>query len=909
MNKNINIGSYQCNELLNFLEYSFKHDLIPSFFKEKDHTTRNQGSEHHWNLFGSEKIHKDLHESSRMGIEVALDIPIGQISSKEFALNDSAIKDLMDIQKLHDRDKCAVQTVQKLGETYTVISYGIENTSDGYRLIPRASSKLSPEQFKVNFPFEKEYGHVSFITSFDTIPFLFRHINGAVPKKLKKMVLYNDRLVSDFNAPNLTVQKRMNTMFSTKILLEILVKKKFINIDMDFINKMTFRTHYLLGTIYAHGISSYLYFGEMEVESFDTDKNVYDIIQKPYDNNIISKNFMNPFDILSYNSTISKTDSGIDVVHSFDVLDPSIPFAEIGKAVEVALDASLDQVNSTITFLDIEKEYTPELLKEEHTHIYSESLEKLSKKWNRYLKTFRKIYKTSPGDENVFALKFIRKFFIPLFQNINRVTTYMENPNEVVVEYFRKNYGSFEEFFGIDDLSKYMRILTGLKSSCYMIDNGRITDVGADLSSILNGHNRYRLNIKNIFPKYNDAHLKSSHASIYYNKSVNCIIVNDGGTKQAWKVKVREYVKRMKSDHPKLNITFMILDPLNKLELILLRKAATMSSIIVMFSSFESTITIQKKPRASPKTAISHFTYNSFSSHKSKPKAFTQELSLFNPSEMVVIEYMVSKNTVEVMGKSYPHSQLNLKTWVPIIKEYTGRDIYLMSKANVKKLKEAHDNIFTMDDLLLDPDTPKLFEDMQYSYIFHGGINSYTNINIILNFMASEVISPLYNRKHAMKNLKYWYLIMDSFDLKIREFLNMLTLNIETSVKASHNSYIISDRLHKKMISIDVCCQYPLSKLVFDTLTSKLDTNRYDDIIVEFAESIRTVSNDRTPNKRSIFGLTEMNANIEVVLEHSKYLNLNKDETTLKINTLINYYLNRWILAVDMIESHVKDTT
>jgi len=885
------------------------------FFEAKSSARNIRGSSYtapYYLLTADRAAHDKRGQSNNTSIvEIPLNIDQSEILNKTFKIEDTELNDYLVSECMAGEPIIQVATKNK--DIFAIKNFKINESIQGKVLNLDTQGEITEKLYKENYAFGSEYGHVSLIFSvhipnyyFNIKEFDFNMQNlgiladHEIYEKFCKLSKYSNHLLSR-NAP------LFKTM-TLKILNEILYKKGLIErIDLD--NIIYFQDFNERESFYP-----YHSLNELEITRYpDFKKENYEIISDLKYEEFFKKNFSDPLNRFSYNMMIAKLNDQIIHVNSFETLD----FGRSKEDNERKLILAKRMVPS-IEFLTLSipnKPITLEEIQEINADLYGNILSFYKAKWEKVIKKYRSLYKPKPVDENFLALKFIQKYFIINSSHANEYKHFTKSFFPII-DYFNETYGSFDDFFGTNQISKFFDILFNVSDTPYIFSNGRLEKETLSLKAIKERKEYYYSKAEMFYPSYSDASFISSVAykEAKCSKYDNYIIINDSGTTQAWKNKTRIFASRLKKNGANL---VTIIGTTDKFELMMLKKLKKLASHVILYSDFEGSIDIKptsKKREFLPET-VSIYTGTGIINTKSG-ESFAKKMDSFNMESSLFVEFHVTKKEFIFRGSPYPIRDLSTEFLIPMLEKYPKKKIYFLSKSELKKIKQFYGE----ETILLENyiETEEFQNEMAkiYDDYFVYSKSELLNMSKFEEILAYEFIGPTLEYNQTIKDFlpnknfcwDYTNMLIQSLPEEVISIIYDILLKVpEYFLKRINSDTFKADSYAVRTAVRSTFMHEPegsIGKIIYSKIKAPYDIKERTRILSKFEKSYLGIKSKNIIHRHSqnFFKLDILFERIMDLLYTSNMKNLNNEEVNELLNNLIRGELSTMNIKFQLLE-------
>ena len=529
--------------------------------------------------------------------------------------------------------------------------------------------------------------------------------------------------------------------------------------------------------------------------------------------------------------------------------------------------------------------------------MYNNTFDELNQKWNKIISRYRKLFNPKLVSESYLAIEFIQKYFTPDIRVGHAILNRQKLAPNPIAQYFTDTYIPYEKFFGEDYASKFISSLTRIDSSIYEFSNGRITNPNLTLKSIGGTSHNYRFSSSNIlYPKLHLTTLPRKAVRGSYGNAQNQLLVNDSGNKQAWKKKAKLFMEKNPRDR------YLLVDPKDKLELMMIKRVSKDAPNIIYYSDFAKEIV--PAPKSAPNTRLSFYNGNSFTKGIKKIMPQSYNIEEFDLENSLFMEYTLTTSTFYTNGTAYPNDKFARGTWEKLLHEFHNKDLILMNKTNLKKLREARPELTMFEDFINTPEFIEGFEDIHMRFLFVPDIREIkVGLGRAITFIIEHVIDKIYRNYGVQERnfINYWYLIINSTSPELKALFGRLSTIYETVPESTKASlyHIGRNILEENIIYTFGWDPNSLNYL----LQKKLPIDPKEDLVNSAMAGFSHLKDVKSLSdwNSCVFGFDDLILDYNNLLEESKYLNLNIEEITAEVSALMEYYLKRWDLKVRLL--------
>ena len=921
-------GMVDYNPVMEIIDKVIDNDQKIYFFSRKqspgrsliidDRFTRNIDS---WVLTGTDARHTAQFFFNETSTEIPFkNIEQDKIIKDSFDLESSDIMKYYNIKGVYDNQNTVIQVANRKGDIFEYRVYSITEIMGKKELELITRGFTDVDAYKQNFAFGEdfEYGHVSLITSvrmpnfqFKSEEFQFEFIekNGEIIDEKK----YN-KIFKSLDNPRGDI-KRLNTfnqIVTLRLMLDVFDKKGLKSFQPK-INKVL--NFYLPENIGLDSINCYQLEDIQFIRFPDPEKKEYQIWTYPFHTEGISSNKADPLNLWTYNVLVTYQHGNSSIINGYEAIDMGLSTDEVSNRRRIATDANIQEVSSLLIIS--EEGLTTDKVKQIHTEYYDRIFTHLKSKWDKIFKRYKELYKPKPIDENFFAILFIQKYFIINTSASSNLRELVPNNPIKVIAFFEEVFGSFDNFFGENRLSKFIATIASFDSIPFTWNNKRLEKGTYSLKSLRN-IKPYGFDIISYFMPselYNKIISAHSQSKRWYNGK-QLVIINDSKTKHAWKKKTRVFIEQLVFSK-QITGKITVIDYQDKFQGMLWRRLANEVSHFIKYSEFEKDIEVDKKKSTTTQpsnSSIKIFPGNYVTNAKSG-NGIAQNISSVNTDNTVFVEYAVTKREIRFKDTTYSLGAFDTRQWYNLIYKYTGKYIAFISKVHLKKLKEYYGkDLLLLEDFIEDPEFNNSMKRMHYDYLFmpvsnYGECHTSKAITFLVREFFSHIYSkPTLKNEHESIVWDTFFRIMNSFNSEIfnvfTPFMDFLYKEeaLGTTIRTYHE---IEGILLRKILIRPSSSYHTSSRYIDRYIYSKIDEPEELPIMIEritdFGKTHEEVTRRLFNTNNDIFNFGVFLSEFENLLLSSNMLNLSKEETEKKFNLFYAAWLSRWQLTVDII--------
>jgi len=735
------IGKYGFNQVIDLIKKTYKMNSKIYFYDRKESILRGWHKEYNfqkqWTLTG-DNIKESEKNVGKVRFEIPLDLKQNIVNNLDLDFESSQLFEIINNFKMIDNKNTFIQTAVKKRNDFEIKVFKIVKGINGYHLIIMAINSIDEKQYKKNFGFpNNEYGHVSIGGVVDIPPFVFKdvfkkskliHTNTREIQKISEDSI--EKVLKLFKA-NIYNTNYADIRFSAKALILAFNLKFLINIT-DANNKQLITKEESDVAYFNINLSTGITY--LPFKSFNIDENIdfnvpeFDIYVLTIKSIFKTDNLSGALHKNSYNYYGQIVDNTLDTIGFYEILnfnknkETAKPYLFLFNEVRIPTVEAKFIFNGSMPYekKDIQNKLT----------IINEGLQdKIKNKWEKILEVYKRIKNPSNLEISFLALYFIKKYFIIIPNQNYRIDNHFTNNSlNPIKSFFDSVYGKYEDFFGVDYVSAFIERVSTFNINPTTVINNRIEKAHFNLNTLKRG----------------DAHQIGQY---FYPKSIlfqvsakskskgvsNIIIINDSGTKVAWKAKIRKFIKN-KADTTINAFHNIILTPSDKIQMRLLLHVFNSSSYIIKYSDFQKDINIKKSSFKTSDIDKKITCYGINSNQKVYP--IKKELQTFDEND-IIIEYLPSKKLFIYKGKNYNLYDFCPETIKRLISRITPYSIYIVPGKTYKILKNK--NIKTLENYI-DNDLEKDFSD------FHSIFNvfPYTDLSNVYIQHITKVFRDLF---------------------------------------------------------------------------------------------------------------------------------------------------------------------
>jgi len=905
------LGDKDFNTVFDIIKFIDDKQLDTVFFQRKDslgrryNSTGSYDNEKQWAMTGNADLHNKGTNDNTIMLEIKLDIPQAEIQQDNYDIEKSIIGELLNLDNIKNNPNNIIQVIQKVAEEYTLKNYKIEKTIDGLVLKMDSAGTMDKNTYKLNYDFsDSEFGIVTFITNINPLLVLFKEMS-FISNTGDSDVLNFDKhfdhkkLQSDYGYKGAFLLAT-----SIKTMMILFQDKGYYNFSDDVFSRLYFRTTRNSRST----INKNIPFSSISHPRLDTSKTSFEIINFPAFNRLSNRNFTSPMDKWAYNITAFISTGRFNAVHGFEVLDAKFNKEDISEKLNIIEESEFICAPAIFTIPN-NNELSLESLKAIHLDMYNSQMDKMKALWDKTIATYKRIIKGGSIDEGFFALSFIKKYFVYDATNSYRLNQSMNNSMTSVVDFFTQNYMPYEDFFGNDTSTKFLRSISRIDSKLLKWENSRLENTGAtfkqlDQKGYYNAHATRML----LYPNPDNFYISESvYGGTRRTKAKCLIIVNDSGNKQAWKKKTRLLIENLVKNS-KGRVDVLIVEPSDKIELMMIKRIAKGNSSFIYYSEFEGNIEIKKPAARVVNTSIIYYDGDSFDTRVRKITSKKGPPSDLDPKATLFLEFVASNRKYTFNGSTFQERDFNYPVWNRLMQEFAGKEIILANKNSLVKYQEAYGEDYqTLESYLESEEITKDFKNIYNTYAFISPMKPMENMRRAASFASHEVFNILYSTRNTetIDLKKFWYLILNSLEPDMQILFELFTNIVEQYPHPSNNVrwYDVSSIIMKHIVRKPQLGDNTIDRLIYNKMPINPDSANLESASARL-EGLQQ-SGQMGGYAQRAFDFEEFSNKYRELLEDSKNLNLDIEEISEYMDTLIQYYIYRWNFKVDMLNKGV----
>jgi hypothetical protein len=382
---------------------------------------------------------------------------------------------------------------------------------------------------------------------------------------------------------------------------------------------------------------------------------------------------------------------------------------------------------------------------------------------------------------------------------------------------------------------------------------------------------------------------EKSKPTSHYKRRQQLIIVNDSGTKQAWKNQTRSFLSKECSAFGKITI----INPADKFQLMILKRLSSQANHIILWSEFAPRYKNQKKEVKNKslkilEDTIKYITDSSFSN--SKIFNFSKKIGAIDPAETLFLEIVVTRREILFNNATYTFSDFNFQKWGPIFKKYFNKTILMVTTPNLNKLKKAYPNEIKMLDDFIETDyfyeeSKKLTDD----FILCSSLSS-LQLEPALRFMEDEFFDPILKLKNhryqpvteTFNMTKYIFSIIMEMPIPIQKIL-IKSIKLISNGQNYSSVYSIMNLLRRKILYF----YKPIDQIIMAKISFPDEEAEIEKGLHLLGTVYKNIQNGIPFMTSELFSFDELMISIIDLLITSNHLNLDKEETGAILNSLI----------------------
>ncbi len=904
------------NLLLNTLSFIEKTKAPTNIYRQKLGVQRIYGQHQasrsnndNWTLTGTDKLHNLQRFHNEAILEIILDIPQDKIHSHTFEIKDSVLGQFLYDNDLLQDESSVVQTSQKQGDQYEINNYHIQESFGELKFHHTSKAIIDPTTYKNSFPLDKEgFGSTTLLLNVRIPPYFYKDIDCSIAADSSNKAL-NYAIINTVNSGRRSrsaydiITPAYTFFASVHIItfLKIIKNRTGISFSDELFNYLNFTYHVALSSSgpITKSFNDIIFDADIEPGASELNTLIFPSITGEDEQNVL-----NPFDVFTYDDIMYFDKSGTHIIKTPDVVEPQLTLEDISAKIKIATRANLHKLETKLILPPIGMVPQKEILKKMHIDNYQSRIDSIKSHWEKTILVYDRIYKGKPINRNMFALLFIKKYFIPGSNSPYELLSSVSDKLNPILSFFEDNYMKFDEFFGENYLSKYIDGLSKYELDLYYWRHDRLENEKNVFFRAGSVRHRTASNTDLLWPNGNFSTFNKSSSL-----RENLLIINDSLTKTSWKNKTRTFIKGKSRIYSFSSIG--VLDVQDKFQLMVIKRLLKDYSGVVFYSDFESSITKTTATVTSKvKEQVSYYNKNSFDNTR-QVKSMKSMIEHIDMNSKLFVEYVVTKRTYNFQGKVYSEDQFNFLRWSKLIQEYQKKELILVNKNTLKKMKDYYgDELLMLEDQLEEPQFLSNFSTLNQEYLFLDFNKCYRNIvNKTVDFLVKELLDPFQNRtvqpKDQVINLEsIIYLILNSFESDKGILFNTL-IRMASSKRKGQRFGTRHGVIHKITSSI---FEIPSIGTIDYILYNILDVDPNIPKIEKAFQELKSFmeSGYQVGYESRNFMLRDFHEDYKLLLERSNYLNIDNTESLLKEKVLIDHYMHIWDTRVRYIDNFVS---
>jgi hypothetical protein len=853
---------------------------------------------------------------NKINIEIPFDINQSSVLSENFDITKTEINEYLNIPDIYEDNNLVIQVATRKAQFFEIRNFRIIETINGKKLVLDSQGTITEETYKENYNFGTEYGHVTLNVNLN-LPNFYIYDNFKFKLKSTDNLIIDEKTYREsmINNPN---DIRIQFLVASKIInLYIIFKLLDFKGINDMPNNLEDYLNFYIMSLTNNNSMDLFCMSEIDFESFpDLNKEIYKAYTSPDNNDTVLYNQADALNKFSYNVLFTLGKEGYRIINGFETLDFGRTKEESDLHIDIARQARFKTTDISLIFpkkTELEEEEISAL----HKDLYDNIMNDLKEKWEKTFKVYKRLFNPKPVDENFFAVLFMQKYFIPSVGIGRQLSDLSDSSLIPIISFFEKVIGNFEDFFGDNKLSKYTETIASLNVVPYSWAR-RLERDYYNLNSI-KSPGYYNINIiSNFFPaqSFFEVNHRGSNRDRWASRK-NLVIVNDSGTKVAWKKKTRVFLENLTSNNNNIG-HISIIDPTDKFQLLLIKRLANESSIFLLYSDFANDVQLsgdKKEKKAISTETIKYYTAASFGS-PSRHNGTVINIDNIDLSDKIFLEFSTTKKMIYTQWGNMPiDSSYQKKFWQTIFKKYNNKSIYLVSKNHLKKLREAYpDEVITLEEFIQTDEFREGVSEIHSSYLFVPTKRSINQdilpfVRNFTRFIIKEFIKPIFEFRvrdsHPFNNGRY--ILSDIFEMVIRSLPDEIkqSINYLMSLRDPNTQYINNSIYNLEHAILSRIIQEP-------TITGTLDYEIFrripDNDERELIYSTLSALGEGIIHRSNLylgdtfFMMKSFIEDVSNLLVDSNMLNLPIEERNIQINTLMYSWLQRWNNKIDFIK-------
>jgi hypothetical protein len=831
-------------------------------------------------MHGGRTFYDKIHNRVKAGVGLAtrLNIVPRNITSTEFNPLDTELKYILDSGI--DTDLFIVQTFEKQGNSYNIINYSFKEYLGTKKLVRDESAVVDISIYSNTYPkYGDAFAGTHLIAFIDLLPFSFKDISKITLNDFKTHPPFLINRIITIQALAEIVNTKIPGFFNDQFLKSLAFQKVGRiqdTFDLISLNEIEFKS-------------------DLEITG-ENKCNIY--YERDSDGEII--NTQNPMDILSYASIflINRSPFKIELYQDFDIIDYKLSdtdFYEIREANETRLIHKLSAEMQIITDTNVSE------IPSKFSETRNQKIADLNLKWQKIITRFDALYKPKSMDKFYLALTFIKKYFFPTMGSNHAPSN--EYPGYDIISLFEISYGSFQEFFGMDNGLRHLKYIQKGTGQTYTYTSGKLSKCKIPFSSFPNS----KFDMINLVPV---SYLSSSYSqrkykSVYIRK--NRVIINNSGTKTSWLNKTRVYLdretrkNRSKNDHA---IKYWVINPDNKISLMFLEQLAKVDSMYILYTDFEKEISIQKKEKPVDKKLS---LYKDSDIRLSGNIPFKRSIENFDPKNEIYVEYIVTKSLMKIDTTEYKFNKEHIYKLCDIIKKYYHKRLIFLPSSSFKAVQKKYPDDFVSIANFIEHDHSKIKPLIQQEFLIFSK-KSYNEARSSINFIIGEFIMPnlimsrRLDRRYFIKKIDGLILSLPKDVENLIRKLELVFNSIPNVRNTRHiNRYSLEQSIVDKYIVVDTSVN-GFTDVVYSKIFDTSDINEFQKTFSSLFKFRSEPRGLHATKYGSVFSINDYLEETDRLLETSKYLNLSKEDFNRNMDIIFMKYLYQWNLSIKLIE-------
>ncbi len=598
-------------------------------------------------------------------------------------------------------------------------------------------------------------------------------------------------------------------------------------------------------------------------------------------------NTINPLDTHTYARFLFTGGDQPKAVTAFEILPETAQVANIIKIKQFVPSDNAIRIIRTELFLP-ETGTSKHILEEVYHQWVADNIEDFHQKWAKIVDRANRYQPIGFVAKMSLALLFIQKYIWPYFAYSHNVGVQKTSHAPQLFSFLEENWGlDIGAFFGISGFESYFDGFHKVKADVTSVDSNslRYDSIGA-----LQGTHYYRgVHERMYFPKEKFLEAIPKHTVNFrhqYEPTYN-LIINDSYTKQAWKPKVKAFMKQLK-EKPGIQ-QFYILTTNNKLETMLLVKVLRDRKDVYQFSKFESGLAKPKRTKKTKEVKMMMLDQqNANEINKRKNWGYSGAVEDTDTDDKLFIPYSVREGIF--FDGRYQDPYLNhqrFRVWEKIVKQHFNKTIWFISEKDIRALREGPE-VMTLDNFFQTEEFKEKIPQIANDKI----LLDHTEVEIVketIGHMQTYFLSQIYSTNRITPAIAE-HIYFQFLDLIPNKDLQNLLFKVTTYFPEKRTLSYYSEYNFINFIAIPPTREY-FDYDIFQEINRESDTVFSEDEIKaakDFNTAYRRKFNRYNVEKDSLKFLLE---DTTVLLSKSNYLNLDKEDEEMIISSRLNLYL------------------